>query len=61
VVDGYPTGPTGLRYGHLLVTVVITLLGIILVDREVPPPRLNFLPLRWTVIHDAVHWQLALR
>jgi hypothetical protein len=40
---------------------VITLLGIILVDREVPPPRLNFLPLRWTVIHDAVHWQLALR
>ena len=41
--------------GIYLVGVVITVLGIILVYREVPPPRPNFIQLRWSLLHDAVH------
>ena len=41
--------------GIYLVDVVITVAGIVLVYREVPPPRPNFLDLRWSLLHDAVH------
>ena len=41
--------------GIYLVGVVITVVGIILVYCEVPPPRPNFLNLRWSLLHDAVH------
>ena len=41
--------------GIYLVGVMITVVGIILVYREVPPPRPNFIQLRWSLLHDAVH------
>lgn len=45
--------------GIYLVGVVITVAGIVLVYREVPPPRPNFLDLRWSLLHDAVHARSA--
>jgi len=45
--------------GIYLVGVVITVVGIILVYREVPPPRPNFIWLRWSLLHDAVHARSA--
>ena len=45
--------------GIYLVCVVITVVGIILVYREVPPPRPNFIRLRWSLLHDAVHARSA--
>lgn len=41
--------------GIYLVGVVITVVGIVLVYREVPPPRPNFINLRWSLLDDAVH------
>jgi hypothetical protein len=41
--------------GIYLAGVVITVAAIVLVYREVPPPRPNFLDLRWSLLHDAVH------
>jgi len=45
--------------GIYLVGVVITVVGIVLVYRELPPPRPNFLDLRWSLLHDAVHTRSA--
>lgn len=45
--------------GIYLVGVVITVAGIVLVYREVPPPRPNFLDLRWSLLNDAVHARSA--
>ena len=45
--------------GIYLVGVVITVVGIILVYRDVPPPRPNFIQLRWSLLHDAVHARSA--
>jgi hypothetical protein len=45
--------------GIYLVGVVITVVGIVLVYREVPPPRANFIWLRWSLLHDAVHARSA--
>ncbi len=45
--------------GIYLVGVVITVVGVILVYREVPPPRPNFIWLRWSLLHDAVHARSA--
>ena len=45
--------------GIYLVGVVITVVGIVLVYREVPPPRPNFIWLRWSLMHDAVHARSA--
>ncbi|MGD0256157.1 MAG: hypothetical protein ABSB99_11560 [Acidimicrobiales bacterium] len=45
--------------GIYLVGVMITVVGIILVYREVPPPRPNFIWLRWSLLHDAVHARSA--
>lgn len=45
--------------GIYLVGVVITVVGIILVYREFPPPRPNFIWLRWSLLHDAVHARSA--
>lgn len=42
-----------------LAAVVITVAGIVLVYRDVPPPRPNFLDLRWSLLHDAVHARSA--
>ena len=54
-------GPAVLAVGMgiYLVGVVITVVGIILVYREVPPPRPNFIWLRWSLLHDAVHARSA--
>jgi hypothetical protein len=41
--------------GIYLAGVVITVAGVVLVYREIPPPRPNFLDLRWSLLHDAVH------
>ncbi len=41
--------------GIYLLGVVITVVGVVLVYREVPPPRPSFLNLRWSLLHDAVH------
>ena len=45
--------------GIYLVGVVITVVGIVLVYREIPAPRPNFLDLRWSLLHDAVHARSA--
>ncbi len=45
--------------GIYLVGVMITVVGVILVYREVPPPRPNFIWLRWSLLQDAVHAQSA--
>lgn len=45
--------------GVYLVGVVITVVGIILVYRAVPSPRLNFIQLRWYLLHDAVQTRSA--
>jgi len=45
--------------GIYLVGVMITVVGIIVVYGEVPPPRPNFIQLRWSLIHDAVHARSA--
>jgi hypothetical protein len=45
--------------GIYLVGVVITVVGIFLVYVEVPPPRPNFIWLRWSLLHDAVHARSA--
>jgi hypothetical protein len=45
--------------GIYFVGVVITVVGIILVYREAPQPRPNFIQLRWSLIHDAVHARSA--
>ena len=45
--------------GIYLFGVVITVVGIVLVYREVPPPRPNFIWLRWSLMHDAVHARSA--
>jgi hypothetical protein len=45
--------------GIYLAGVVITVVGIVLVYREVAPPRPNFIQLRWTLLHDAVHARSA--
>jgi len=43
----------------IYLVVVITVAGIVLVYREVPPPRPNFLDLRWSLLYDAVHARSA--
>ena len=45
--------------GIYLVGVVITVVGIILVYHEVPPPRPNFIWLRWSLLHDTVYARSA--
>jgi hypothetical protein len=45
--------------GIYLVGVVITVVGIVLVYREAPTPRPNFLDVRWSLLHDAVHARSA--
>jgi hypothetical protein len=45
--------------GIYLAGVVITVAGVVLVYREAPPPRPNFLDLRWSLLHDAVHARSA--
>jgi hypothetical protein len=40
---------------YLVGGVPVCVVGILRVYREVPPPRPNFLDLRWTLIHDALH------
>jgi hypothetical protein len=45
--------------GIYLVAVVTTVVGIVLVYREVPPPRPNLIWLRWSLLHDAVHTRSA--
>jgi hypothetical protein len=45
--------------GIYLVGVLTTVVGIILVYREVPPPRPNLIWLRWSLLHDAVHARSA--
>ena len=45
--------------GIYLVGVMITVVGIILVYRGVSPPRPNFIWLRWSLLHDAVHARSA--
>ncbi len=45
----------GVGMGIYLVGVVITVVGIVLVYREAPSPRPNFIWLRWSLLHDAVH------
>lgn len=45
--------------GIYLVGVVTTVVGIILVYRAVPPPRPNFLQLRWYLLRDAVQTRSA--
>ncbi len=45
--------------GIYLVGVMITVVGIILVYRDASPPRPNFIQLRWSLLHDAVHTRSA--
>ena len=45
--------------GIYLVGVMITVVGIVVVYSEVPPPRPNFIQLRWSLLHDAVHARSA--
>ncbi|HEX7462681.1 MAG TPA: hypothetical protein VF317_10950 [Dermatophilaceae bacterium] len=55
------TGQAILAVGMViyLVGVAITVTGIVLLYRELPPPRPNFINLRWFLLHDAVHARTA--
>jgi hypothetical protein len=45
--------------GIYLVAVVITVVGIFMIDVKAPPPRPNFSELRWSLLRDAVHVRSA--
>ena len=45
--------------GIYLIGIAVTVVGITLVYREVPPPRPNFIWLRWSLLYDAVHARSA--
>jgi hypothetical protein len=58
VVEGYRAGDSGRRYGHLP-SRRHAVVGIILVYCDAPPPRPNFIQLRWSLLYDAVHTRSA--